>query len=176
MKKQFSKLSLLAVLVASLVASGVPTSAEAGPKVKKEAPARVNGASGGKGGNSAKNSGNKNVSGNNVNVGNKTTVNNNRNTNVNVDRDVNVNVDTHGNGRYDYDDHHHPIATAAAVTATVVVTAAVVGSIVQPSQMPTSGCVQVISGNTAYMQCGSTWYQPQYQGSNVTYIVVNQPH
>lgn len=25
------------------------------------------------------------------------------------------------------------------------------------------------------MQCGSTWYQPQYQGSNVTYVVVNQP-
>ena len=40
--------------------------------------------------------------------------------------------------------------------------------------MPPNG-VQVSRYNTIYMQCGSTWYQPQYQGSNVTYVVVNQP-
>jgi hypothetical protein len=54
------------------------------------------------------------------------------------------------------------------------VTAAVVGAIVTPAQLPTN-CVQVIRYNTSYMQCGSSWYQPQYQGSNVTYVVVNQP-
>jgi hypothetical protein len=49
-----------------------------------------------------------------------------------------------------------------------------VGSIFTPAQMPSS-CVQVIQYNVAYMQCGSTWYQPQYQGSDVTYVVVNAP-
>ncbi|WP_415756835.1 hypothetical protein [Pseudomonas sp. LT1P18] len=129
------------------------------------------------------NSGNRVNAGNTVNsgnrantantVGNRTNVNNsNRNVNIDNSRDVDIDVD--GNGRYGYDDHYHPIATAAAVTATVAVTAAVVGSIFTPAQLPPS-CVQVIQYNTAYMQCGSTWYQPQYQGSDVTYVVVNAP-
>ncbi|UVJ41774.1 hypothetical protein NVV94_13725 [Pseudomonas sp. LS1212] len=106
-------------------------------------------------------------------VGNRTNIDNStRNVNINNNRDVDIDVD--GGGRWGYDDHYHPIATAAAVTATVAVTAAVVGSIVSPAQMPSS-CVQVIRYDTAYMQCGSTWYQPQYQGSNVTYVVVNAP-
>lgn len=123
------------------------------------------------------NAGNKVNSGNRVNagntVGNRTNINNStRNVNIDNSRDVDIDVD--GRGRYGYDNHYHPIATAAAVTATVAVTAAVVGSIFTPAQLPTS-CVQVIQYNTAYMQCGSTWYQPQYQGSDVTYVVVNAP-
>ncbi|MNC77208.1 hypothetical protein D3C75_1291110 [compost metagenome] len=55
-----------------------------------------------------------------------------------------------------------------------MVTAAVVGEVMRPSEMP-SDCVQVMRNNTAYMQCGSTWFQPQYQGSNVSYVVVNAP-
>ena len=106
----------------------------------------------------------------------------NRNNNVNIDnsRNVNVNADGgHGGGYYN-DNHHHngydnPLAAAAVVTATVALTAAAVGSIVNPNQMP-SNCVQVMQNNTAYMQCGSTWYQPQYQGSSVNYVVVNQPY
>jgi hypothetical protein len=34
--------------------------------------------------------------------------------------------------------------------------------------------VVVVNGLT-YAQCGSTWYQPTTQGSQVTYIVVNLP-
>lgn len=124
------------------------------------------------------NQGNRVNAGNNV--GNRTHVNNgnrnvhhgNRNVNINNYRDVDIDVD--GHGRYGYDDDYHPIAAAAAVTATVAVTAAVVGSIFTPAQMPSS-CVQVIRYDVAYMQCGSTWYQPQYQGSDVTYVVVNTP-
>ncbi|KAA0974253.1 hypothetical protein [Pseudomonas sp. ANT_J28] len=117
------------------------------------------------------NSGNRANTGNTV--GNRTNINNStRNVNIDNSRDVDIDVD--GHGRYGYDDHYHPIATAAAVTATVAVTAAVVGSIFTPAQLPPS-CVQVIQYNTAYMQCGSTWYQPQYQGSDVTYVVVNAP-
>jgi hypothetical protein len=121
------------------------------------------------------NSGNRVNAGNNV--GNRTNVNNsnrNVNRNVNIDNSRDVDIDVDGHGRYGYDDHYHPLAAAAAVTATVAVTAAVVGSIFTPAQMPSS-CVQVIQYNVAYMQCGSTWYQPQYQGSDVTYVVVNAP-
>lgn len=69
-----------------------------------------------------------------------------------------------------------PVARAAVGTAVVagaaVATAAVVGSTVRtlPPQ-----CVSTVVGNVAYQQCGSTWYQPHYAGSNVTYVVVNPP-
>lgn len=107
-------------------------------------------------------------------VGNRNTRVNNSVHNVNIDDHRDVDIDVDGRGRYGYDDHYHPIATAAAVTATVAVTSAVVGAIFAPSQIP-ADCVQVMRYNTAYMQCGSTWFQPQYQGSNVTYVVVNAP-
>ncbi|BCL77428.1 hypothetical protein JHS3_31640 [Jeongeupia sp. HS-3] len=73
--------------------------------------------------------------------------------------------------RYD-----HPIAAAAVATAAVVttaaVTSAVIGSIVH--SVP-SGCTTVVVNGLGYQQCGSTWYQPQYAGTTVQYIVVNPP-
>src|SRR5262245_19266656 len=88
-----------------------------------------------------------------------TNVNSNRN--VNVNRDVNVNVNHYGG--YGYGGCcYHPVATAAAVTAATMVTAAVVGSIV--NTLPT-GCVTTVVNGIAYQQCGSTWYQPQFAGS-----------
>jgi hypothetical protein len=33
----------------------------------------------------------------------------------------------------------------------------------------------VLVGNVIYQQCGGYWYQPQYVGSSVTYVVVNPP-
>lgn len=99
----------------------------------------------------------------------------NRNVDRNVNRNVNVNVhnDYHGGGYYhddwdDWDDHWHPVATMA-VAAT---TAAVVGSIVR--SVPPSCTTTVVNG-VSYSQCGSTWYQPQYVGSSVQYVVVNPP-
>lgn len=59
---------------------------------------------------------------------------------------------------------------AAAVT--VGVTAAVVGSMV--ATLPPS-CSAVVIGGTAYEQCGATWYQPQYIGTQVQYVVVPAP-
>lgn len=97
----------------------------------------------------------------------------NVNNNVNIDRDVNIDVDVdhhgHGDGWYDNNDHWHPVATVAAVA----VTAAVVGSIV--NDVPSSGCQTVIVNGYSYYQCGNTWYQPQYYGSTVQYIVVVSP-
>lgn len=38
-----------------------------------------------------------------------------------------------------------------------------------------SSCSMLVVNGTSYYQCGSTWYQPSYQGGNVTYIVVSPP-
>ena len=115
----------------------------------------------------------------NVNQNKNTNINSNKNVNVNSNKNVNVNTNrnvdidvNHRGGYYDNDCCFHPIATAAAVTTAAVVTAAVIGSTV--NTVP-PGCSTTIINGMAYQQCGSTWYQPQYQGSNVTYIVVNHP-
>lgn len=100
-------------------------------------------------------------------------VNVNRNRNVNVNRHVDIDrdVDVHVHGGY-RGCCYHPVATAAAVTATAMVTAAVVGSIVQA--LPPS-CTAVVVNGLGYQQCGSAWYQPQFSGTTTTYVVVNPP-
>lgn len=105
-----------------------------------------------------------------ANVSNNTNVNRNVNVNqnVNVHRDIDVDVDHgHYHGHY-----HHPVAAAVGVTAAVAVTAAVVGSIVY--SLPPS-CTAIVSAGVTYQQCGSTWYQPRYSGTQVSYVVVNPP-
>ena len=96
--------------------------------------------------------------------------------NVNVNRSTNIDIDVdrdRHHHHHGWDDDYHPIATAAAVTAAVVVTSAVVGSIVRT--VP-PGCVPVNYGGIVYQQCGTTWYQPQYVGSSVQYVVIVQPY
>ena len=115
------------------------------------------------------NAGNRNFNNNNNRNVNRNT-NINRNANVNVNRNVNVDVDNDWDHRGWND---HPVATAAAVTATVAVTSAVVGSIVH--SVPPS-CQTVVSNGVTYSQCGNTWYQPSYAGSQVQYVVVNPPY
>jgi hypothetical protein len=103
-------------------------------------------------------------------VNKNTNVNNNRNTNVNVNNNRNTNVNVNSNRHVDVDVDvdrgFHPVATVA----TIAVTAAVIGSMT-PS-LPPSGCVPVMVGNVMYQQCGPTWYQPQYVGTSVQYVVV----
>jgi hypothetical protein len=53
-----------------------------------------------------------------------------------------------------------------------VTTAAVIGSVTH--SLPPS-CTAVSVNGYTYQQCGSTWYQPQFSGSSVTYVVVNPP-
>ena len=110
----------------------------------------------------------------NVRSSSRSNVNVNKNVNVQHRKNVNVDVDVHGRGGYGgccYHDYH-PVATAAAVTATAMVTAAVVGSIV--NTLPPN-CTMVVVNGFSYQQCGSTWYQPQISGSSTTYVVVNPP-
>ncbi|MBL8368529.1 MAG: hypothetical protein JNM54_11540 [Candidatus Accumulibacter sp.] len=100
----------------------------------------------------------------NTNVNRNTNVNVNRNTNVNVNRNVDVDVNRRGG--------YHPVATGVAVGAAVAVTAAVVGSMV--TTLPPS-CVPYVHAGITYQQCGGAYYQPQYAGSSVTYVVVDPP-
>ena len=82
---------------------------------------------------------------------------------VHVRRDIDVDVDYH---------HHHPVATAVGVAAAVSVTAAVIGTIVHT--LPPACSVVVVNGIT-YQNCGGTWYQPMYAGTQVTYVVITPP-
>ena len=121
---------------------------------------------------SVNNGGNRgNFSGNNINRGNTNinTGNINRN-NVNVNRNVNVNGGYYGGGYHGGGGCYGCAAVAGAVVGAAV-TAAVIGS--RAYALP-SGCVAQTYGG-AYYQCGSTWYQPHYEGANVTYVVVNPP-
>jgi len=104
----------------------------------------------------------------NTNVNSNTNVN--RNTNVNIDADDDWDgFDNDWDDDWD-DDDHHPVAAAMAISAT----AAVIGSIV--NQPPANqNCVPVGVNGVTYQQCGSTWYQPQYAGEQVQYVVVAPP-
>jgi hypothetical protein len=80
-----------------------------------------------------------------------------------------VNIDRDWDDRYSgccY--YRRPVARAAAVAAT----AAAVGSVVY--SVP-SGCSTTEVNGTTYVQCGSTWYRPEYNGTTTTYVVVSAP-
>jgi hypothetical protein len=156
--RPFATAGLLAGALAGVLLTALPGSAFAGREVK----------------NNTRTSVNKNSNTNrNTNVNSNTNIN--RNTNVNVDKNVNrntnvnVNTNRHVDIDVDVDRGWNPVATVAAVA----VTAAVVGSVV--NSLPPSGCYPVQIGNMLYQQCGSYWYQPQYYGTTVQYVVVNPP-
>ncbi len=179
MKRNTPKAALIAVVLAVTGMTLAPVISDAAPQRKPGGAAKARPAPSGNrtantravnnsGNRAVNNSGNRDVRRNaNTNI-NNTHINNN---NVNVNRNVNVNVDNdynHHGYHDDWDDHWHPVATVAAVA----VTAAVIGSIV--NSVPPS-CSTVIVNGISYSQCGSTWYQPQYAGTTVQYIVVNPP-
>jgi uncharacterized membrane protein YdbT with pleckstrin-like domain len=86
-----------------------------------------------------------------------------------------------------YDDYHGGCCYGGAygryypstggAYAAGVVTGAVIGSTMTAAAFSAqaSSCTTVIAHGVTYYQCGSTWYQPTTQGSQVTYIVVNPP-
>jgi hypothetical protein len=74
------------------------------------------------------------------------------------------------------DDHYHddgwyanPVAVGVADGVT---TAVVVGATV--ASLPPS-CSSIVVNGIAYQHCGPNWYQPQYVGTQVQYIVVTAP-
>lgn len=110
---------------------------------------------------------NRDVNRTNVSV-DRRSVDVNRRTNVDIDRNIDIDVDVD----HDWDHHHHPVATGMAIGAAAAVTSAVIGSIVY--SLPTS-CQTIVVNGISYSQCGGAWYQPQYVGTSVQYVVVNPP-
>jgi hypothetical protein len=67
---------------------------------------------------------------------------------------------------------HAPEADAAVAEPPAVATLPAIGSVV--STLP-GDCVNVVVNRGVYWQCGSVWYESQYTGSDVTYVVVRAP-
>lgn len=113
----------------------------------------------------------------NRNVNRNTNINKNvnRNVNINRDRDVHIHGGYHGGYRHGYyHDHNDGIGVGGAIA--IGVAGLAIGSIVTAASMPPpSSCSMTTVNGITYQRCGSTWYQPQYSGSNVTYVVVNPP-
>ncbi len=87
--------------------------------------------------------------------------------------DVNVVGRNNWDDRYDGCCYYGPVRRAAAVGyAAGAVTAAAVGTAVY--DLPSSCTTTVVNGTT-YMQCGDSWYKPQFSGTTTTYVVVNPP-
>mgnify|MGYP007043344106 CR=1 FL=1 len=94
---------------------------------------------------------------------------NKKNVNVNVKRNVNVHRDVHTDwDRY----HYHPVERGVAVGTAAAVTAAAIGAVVY--SLP-SGCGYRMVHGVRYYECGGTWYEQRYAGSQLTYVVVPAP-
>jgi hypothetical protein len=119
-----------------------------------------------------------NIGGGNINRGNINNGNINRgNINTgNINRPVNVgDVDINSGWGWNDGYHgccHHPVAAGAAIVAGAAITAAAIGSVTYA--LPADCIVTVVNGVT-YNQCGSSWYQPVFNGTTTTYTVVNAP-
>jgi len=110
----------------------------------------------------------------NRNRNRNTNVNRNRNTNRNVNRNRNVNVNVnHRGGRYYGGSSRYGYYGGRPVLA--FATGLAIGSVVAAASMPTT-CTTVVTNGATYRRCGSSYYQPVYQGDTVVYKVVNSPY
>lgn len=162
-------LFLLLVGACSLLAVSMPADARGGARTS------VNGGGGGGGNrsnanaNRSANQGNRTANNTNANRNVNRNTSTSRSRDVNVDREVDIDVDGNNGCCNDWDDRdYHPVAAGMAVAGT----AAIIGSMV--NTVP-SNCVPIAVNGMTYQQCGSTWYQPQMNGSSTTYVVVNSP-
>ena len=95
--------------------------------------------------------------------------NHNVNRNVNRNRNVNVNVNHRYYGGYGRGYGYYGGRPVLAFT-----TGLVIGSVIAASTMPTT-CTTVVANGISYRQCGSSYYQPFYQGDTLVYKVVASP-
>lgn len=92
---------------------------------------------------------------------------------VNINRNVNVNT---SGGYYGGWGGYYPAGAAFAWTTTAVMTAVVIGDIVdQPQAEKPSDCEQRDVSGVAYVKCGEVWYKPMFNGTDVQYEVVKSP-
>jgi hypothetical protein len=73
------------------------------------------------------------------------------------------------------------ITTGIMIIAITTTTAAGLQALWLPARWPAQciipfpAGVTVLRNGVQYYHCGDVWYRPRYQGSNITYIVVNAP-
>lgn len=96
----------------------------------------------------------------------------NRNTNRNVNRNVNVNVNH--NNRY-YGGHGRGYGYYGGRPILAFSTGLVIGSVIAAASMP-STCTTTYVNGISYRRCGSSYYQPFYEGDTMVYKVVNSPY
>ena len=106
----------------------------------------------------------------NKNVNRNSNRNVNRNSNRNVNRNRNVNVNVNRNNRY-YGRSGYYGGRALLAFGTGLA----IGSMITAASMPSS-CVTTYVNGISYRQCGSSYYQPFYEGDSVAYRVVNSPY
>jgi hypothetical protein len=98
---------------------------------------------------------------------------------VNVDADIEVDDDWHGGDIDDDWDGGEFLAGAAvgAVAGAIVADAASPDTVVVGTMVPAlpGGCTEVASGSTVVYDCSGVYYQPQYSGTSVQYVVVTGP-
>jgi hypothetical protein len=106
-----------------------------------------------------------------------------------IERDMNIESDIDIEGDWDDDwdvdidddwDGGEFIAGAAvgAFTGAVVSDWGEPDVVVVPSTVVSAlpaGCAEIVVNNTVYYQCDSVYYQPQYYGSSLQYVVVSPP-
>lgn len=91
---------------------------------------------------------------------------------INIGNDVDIDIDTDPGWDHDHDHDHdhdidHPVAVGIAVGAALTAGTRVY-------VLPT-GCVTEYYGAVTYYYCGSIWYRPYYEGTTITYVVVDRP-
>ena len=92
----------------------------------------------------------------------------NKNINRNVNRNVNVNHRYYGGHGHGYGYYGDRAIYGFAVGL-------VIGSMVAASTMPTT-CTTVVTNGISYRRCGSSYYQPFYQGDTLVYKIVAAPY
>jgi hypothetical protein len=108
--------------------------------------------------------------------GNRTNIGNGDRTNISNDRPINIQdndiVAGGGNWNGGYGCCYGGWGAAAAGFVAGAVTAAAIGSTVYA--LPPS-CPVAVYGGVTYNHCGGVWYQPEFEGTETTYIVVESP-
>ena len=83
-----------------------------------------------------------------------------------------MDIDIDGDWDYGYGCCYGGLWGAAAGYWAGYATGAYYGDVVYALQ---SSCTVVVVNGITYNQCGNVWYQPQFEGTDTTYIVVEPP-
>lgn len=93
---------------------------------------------------------------------------------VSVHHHADVNVHHHADVDVHVDHHYHDHHVDAGDVMLGAITGLAIGAVVTAASMPPT-CQNIIINNISYRQCGSTWYQPYYVGTELRFQVVAPP-